>query len=301
MNIQKQIELGLLVCPQSGKKLFFLENHEYLKSRNSKKRYRLFNKKIPVLLIDPEWAKKYADDSQKMNQAYNPSSMRKGPSFFHRMIAGLKQDYRTESSKKAYSVVFQEFSENKLCLSIGGGPMRLHPQLTNLNIGPFPNVDIVSDAHHLPYRTSSVDAIHCEAVLEHLYDPAQAIREMYRVLIPGKKAFLCTPFMQSYHGYPHHYQNFTLTGQSRLAESAGFRVLEAGPCVGPLYVMFDLATVFLNEYVPRPVNIPLRKMVGALSLCIRPLDKIIGLKANAHVLASTTYVLVEKPGAKSTR
>jgi predicted SAM-dependent methyltransferase len=34
--------------------------------------------------------------------------------------------------------------------------------------GPFANVDVVADAYALPYATGSVDAVHCEAVLEHL-------------------------------------------------------------------------------------------------------------------------------------
>ena len=60
--------------------------------------------------------------------------------------------------------------------------MREHPSLVNVNIGPFPNVDVVADAHHLPYADASVDAIFCEAVLEHLAQPHEAVKEMFRVL-----------------------------------------------------------------------------------------------------------------------
>jgi ubiquinone/menaquinone biosynthesis C-methylase UbiE len=57
----------------------------------------------------------------------------------------------------------------------------------NVNIGPFPKVDVVADAHLLPYADGSVDAIFCEAVLEHLAEPGQSVREMHRVLRRGGK------------------------------------------------------------------------------------------------------------------
>ena len=59
--------------------------------------------------------------------------------------------------------------------------MREHPSLVNVNIGPFANVDVVADAHHLPYADASVDAIFCEAVLEHLVQPHEAVKELFRV------------------------------------------------------------------------------------------------------------------------
>ena len=73
--------------------------------------------------------------------------------------------------------------------------MRSHPMLFNLNIGPFPNVDVVADAHSLPYADESVDVVHSEAVFEHLYNPGQASKEIYRILKKGGKAYICTPFL----------------------------------------------------------------------------------------------------------
>jgi SAM-dependent methyltransferase len=41
------------------------------------------------------------------------------------------------------------------------------------------------DACHLPYPDASFDAAHCERVLQHLADPAAALRELARVVRPG--------------------------------------------------------------------------------------------------------------------
>ena len=109
-----------------------------------------------------------------------------------------------------------------------------------MNIGLFANVDVVADGYRLPYCDESVDACHCEAVLEHLEDPARAVAEMFRVLRPGGSVFAATPFLQVFHAYPDHFQNFTVEGHRRLFERAGFTVLSAGPCVGPTFAIADL-------------------------------------------------------------
>ena len=156
-------------------------------------------------------------------------------------------------------------------------------------------MDIVADAHILPFVPESVDAIYCEAVLEHLYNPDQAVAEMYNALKPGGKVYACTPFMQAYHGYPHHYQNFTLRGHQRLFERQGFRIENAGVAVGPTFALMTLNGMFLYEFFPKPVNWILGKTCGLLARLVRPFDVVLNKRPNAYVLASTTYLLACKP------
>lgn len=144
----------------------------------------------------------------------------------------IRKDYRTQASVRAVKEVLRCGEGDSVCLSIGGGPARVSPDVTNLNIDNFKNVDVIGDAHLLPYADSSVDSIYCEAVLEHLTDPWLAVAEMFRVLKPEGKVVAITPFLQRFHGYPSHFQNFTLFGHSLLFSRAGFRVLESGTCVG---------------------------------------------------------------------
>jgi ubiquinone/menaquinone biosynthesis C-methylase UbiE len=40
---------------------------------------------------------------------------------------------------------------------------------------------ILADARHLPFRDLSVDIVLCSEVLEHLYDPLQALSELLRI------------------------------------------------------------------------------------------------------------------------
>lgn len=294
MDTLAQIEQGVLVCPKTKQRLHVSSDQQWLTTADNVHRYSLLNGKVPILLADPSLIAAYASASKRMNAEYSPDYVQKKKSLVNRLKHFLNSDYRTDSCRQAFINLFLDLSGTTLCLSIGGGPTRAHERLLNLNIGPFPNVDIVADAHQLPYADESVDVVYSEAVFEHLHSPHKAAEEIYRVLKPGRKIFVCTPFMFPYHGYPHHYQNYTLSGHKHLFESAGFKVVECGSCVGPVYTITHVVHVFLREYSPRLLRLPLRLCWSAFSIAIRPLDKIIGKRPNAHILASTTYVVAQK-------
>lgn len=215
------------------------------------------------------------------------------------MTRPVRTDYRTAVSRVAESRVLA-FCGQGVVLGLGGGPSRAHPGVTNLNIGRYENVDLVGDAHRLPLADGSITAVHCEAVFEHLEDPQDAARELFRVMKPNALAYVCTPFLQPFHGYPSHFQNFTHLGQKRLFERAGFKVLECGVCVGPAWAMSTIVAAFIAQYAPRLIRWPARAMWYAVShMFVRPLDRWLSPRADAYVGASTTYVLLEKPGRVS--
>jgi SAM-dependent methyltransferase len=185
----------------------------------------------------------------------------------------------------------------KIVIGLGGGMEGRGPRnIINLNIEKFEYVDLVADAHHIPLRGDSVDAVHCGAVFEHLRDPQNAASELFRVMKPGAIGFVGTPFMQPFHGYPSHFQNFTLIGHRRLFERAGFEILDSGVCTGPAWTIAGLVLAFISTYSPRFFKWPLLALWFPIGLfLIRPLDRWLVNSNEAHVLASTTYVLIGKP------
>lgn len=291
VDVRRQIETGLLVCPTSKQPLIIDDLNRLLKTVDGKTCYQFLDGRIPVLLADPELAATYTESAKTMLEEYQPQKVAERGGLYARMRT---RDYRTKASIAAFNSVFSTLSDDALCLSIGGGPLRQDRRFVNLNIGPFPNVDVVADAHLLPYADGTVNAIFCEAVLEHLAEPTKSVKEMRRVLKRGAKVYAATPFLQAYHGYPHHYQNYTLTGHTRLFSSAGLTVIEQGACVGPVFALLNLGYVFISEYVPSPVNWPLRKSWELLELALRPLDKLVNDRKNSHVLASTTFLVARK-------
>jgi SAM-dependent methyltransferase len=201
-------------------------------------------------------------------------------------------DLRSAAAHAAFETLLRS---DGILLSIGGGPTRIHPRLRNLNILCTAGVDLTADAYALPFPDAAAGGVHCEAVLEHLEYPDRAVAEMHRVLRPGALAFAVTPFLQPYHAYPDHYQNFTLRGHTRLFERAGFTVIASGSCVGPTFAMVDLAANYLREFTPgRIPSRILERATRLLGRAIRLPDVRLRHHQAADKLASSTFVLARK-------
>jgi uncharacterized protein YbaR (Trm112 family) len=283
-SLEQQLETQALVCPQTREPL----ERDGAVLRCSAHTYPIIEG-VPILLANAPAMTRYASESDTMTQAYTRTTLA------DRIKQRIKlNDYRTQRSRDAVAKVL-DVPIGSLCLSIGGGPLRASANLVNVNIGRFANVDIVGDAHCLPYADSSVDAVHSEAVFEHLSSPTAAANEMFRVMKPGAKAWVCSPFLHAYHGYPHHYQNFTLTGHAKLFADAGFEVTESGVCVGPTFTLLHLVRVFGVTFLPQPLKLLTTAAYVLGRLVIGPLDKILGRREDAHVMAATTYLVARKP------
>ncbi len=298
-SIDEQLRRGALVCPRTLQPL--LREGDRLRTQDGGATYRTVDG-VPILLPDGDrggasprgrddaMAKEYDELSRLAALPQRPIRKRVSRWLNDRAAAS-----RTAGVQGAFHELFAGLDAGALCLSIGGGPKRVDPRLVNLNIGPFANVDVVADAYALPYANGSVDAIHCEAVLEHLEFPDKAVGEMYRVLRPGARVYAATPFLQAFHGYPDHFQNFTLNGHRRLFERAGFSIDRIGPAVGPVFALRDLAGQTLRHGLPPALG---RWLQGAWLLVTLPmlaLDRLLGEGEAGQRVASLTYLLAHKP------
>jgi len=84
-----------------------------------------------------------------------------------------------------------------------------------------PAADIFADAHAIPFRSETFDAVFSYAVLQHLYNPFVAISEIKRVLKPG--GIYCGTVSQ---GEPFQacYFHVTSWGLASLAETSGMKI-----------------------------------------------------------------------------
>lgn len=108
--------------------------------------------------------------------------------------------------------------------------------------------DIVGDIHNLPLADSSVDAILCIAVLEHVEEPQKAMREVYRALKPGGYCFIYVPFLYYYHplkGYYGDFYRFTYDGVKYLTKD--FKTVEIQNVRGALATVANLLPVFSKK------------------------------------------------------
>jgi SAM-dependent methyltransferase len=85
------------------------------------------------------------------------------------------------------------------------------------------HLDLFADAAALPFRNEVFDTVLCTEVLEHLPDPHRCLEELSRVLRPGGKLILSTPFICWLHEQPHDYLRYTPYGLRYLARQHRLR------------------------------------------------------------------------------
>jgi ubiquinone/menaquinone biosynthesis C-methylase UbiE len=110
-------------------------------------------------------------------------------------------------------------SSEKLTLDLGcsGSPYsKYFKNRIGFDIKEGVGVDVVGDAHNLPFEDSKFDIVLCTEVLEHLHTPQLAISEMKRVLKSGGKLILTTRFIFPIHDAPHDYYRYTKYGLKHL-------------------------------------------------------------------------------------
>ncbi|MCG8353709.1 MAG: class I SAM-dependent methyltransferase [Chloroflexales bacterium] len=140
-------------------------------------------------------------------------------------------------------VVMQSLPANAVVLDLGSGNMAFSlPNVIRMDVTLTPYVDVVGDAHAMPFLPGALDFIFALAVIEHLRQPFLAAQEMYDALRMGGYVYGECNFVFPYHGYPHHY--FNASQQGLLEVFALFHCLRAS--VAP-YQMPSFAVRFILE------------------------------------------------------
>ena len=100
-----------------------------------------------------------------------------------------------------------------------------------LDIYKTKTVDIIADAHYLPFNESTFDGVWVQAVLEHVIDPNLVANEIYRVLKLSGTIYSEIPFMQPVHEGAYDLTRYTLTGHRYLFKK--FEKIDCGVLDGP--------------------------------------------------------------------
>ncbi len=134
-----------------------------------------------------------------------------------------------------------------LVLDAGSGfKSTVFDHVVNLEVVAYPSTDVLSVGEHLPFASGSFDAALSLNVLEHVRDPFRCASELARVVRPGGKLYASVPFLQPYHGYPHHYYNMTASGLENLfSEAFTVEQLTTPQSAVPIWTL----VWFLNSYV----------------------------------------------------
>lgn len=73
---------------------------------------------------------------------------------------------------------------------------------------PSPDVDLLADAHELPFADGSIGGLLCSHVLEHVRDPYSVVQEVRRIMKPGGLAYFTVLDFWPYHANPGVYPDY---------------------------------------------------------------------------------------------
>ena len=151
------------------------------------------------------------------------------------------------------------------------------------------HVDIIADAHYLPFADETFDGIWIQAVLEHVASPTVVVEEIHRVLVKNGIVYSEIPFMQQVHEGGYDFTRFTLVGHRYLFKK--FKHISSGNVLGPEIALawsikYLIWAIFRSRY--------LAKIIGILLILIFKPLKFFVSKKSAFDSSSGTFLLSSK-------
>ncbi|MBI2446479.1 MAG: class I SAM-dependent methyltransferase [Parcubacteria group bacterium] len=129
-----------------------------------------------------------------------------------------------------------------------------------LDINPDYSPDIIGSAERIPAPDNSFDGVVCFQVLDDLKNPAEAIKEMSRVLKAGGYGMLSVPQSNELHDEPNDYWRFTKYGVVVLLSEAGLEIIKILPRGG----FWALKAQITARYLIDLLGLYKRKILGRL-------------------------------------
>jgi len=107
--------------------------------------------------------------------------------------------------------------------------------------------DAYYDGGRFPFEDGAFDAVLCNQVLEHVFEPDAFVGEIARVLRGGGRLLLTVPFVWDEHEQPRDYGRYSSFGLAALLSRNGLRVLRQEKTAGDIRALFQLVNAYLYK------------------------------------------------------
>jgi len=200
--------------------------------------------------------------------------------------------------KILHQFLTHEISDSLLILDLGSGNRKLSEKVISLDIIAYPKVDVVGDAHSLPFKSETFDKVVIQQVLEHVQSYERVLEEVYRVLKPSGKVYIEVPLI-----YPIHdefdFWRFTPKGLDILCRYY-FKPLSSGVIMGGGSAVSVVLRTYFAVIFSRG-----RKgfwfnfgwfVGGLLTFWLKYLDELLGIQDNPlmNIVAAAHFWIGEK-------
>lgn len=158
-------------------------------------------------------------------------------------------------------------------------------------------LDFVCDlTKDLPFEDGEFDTIILSDVLEHMPEPDNLCKEIYRILSENGKLIMNVPFFYRIHEEPHDYHRYTEFALKRFMEITGFKLILLKPIGGSPEITADMFAKHIQAVplIGKPLAIAGQYLMG-LFIKTRIGRNI--SKTTSQVFPLGYFLIAEKPGS----
>lgn len=121
------------------------------------------------------------------------------------------------------------------------------------------DIEILFDGKNLPVPDQTFDSAFSSEVFEHVFNPDETLKEIYRVLKPGALFLVSVPFVWNEHEVPYDYARYSSFGFPHLLKKNGFEIVEIRKSGHFVPVIAQLWALYLYqrlEKLPMALKVP---------------------------------------------
>ncbi len=187
------------------------------------------------------------------------------------------------------------FIHDGIVLHAGSGTRILQGHCLNIDLFPFPGVDVLADLEALPFKDGAFAGVTCDQVLEHVSRPTLVAAELQRVVRSGGLIHVASPFVFPWHPSPLDYTRWTMEGLCAMFPQCS--VIKKGVMAGPCSALTALLAAFFAtacSFGCRRLQSILQYLFLILFMPIKFFDLVLAHIPGAELCAANIYVVVRK-------